>query len=164
MEPIRITGDINDPHHHALNHLIRGLIMTQRHITAGLIVFLAFFSANTLLAETRTYVMPDGSKTVVEIPPGMTYTEEDAIKAWKSQRISQIQETQRRARSSDELSKDTAVPKRRLYKDTQKVRDIILEREETTNEHLKAGKDSINSGDRGAQMPTSPPDADKPPT
>jgi hypothetical protein len=36
-----------------------------------------------VFAETKTFTMPDGSQTIVDIPPGMTYTKEQVLRSWQ---------------------------------------------------------------------------------
>ena len=50
----------------------------------ALISILALTVAQVAFAETKVFVMPDGSKVSVEVPKGMTYTREEAVRSWEA--------------------------------------------------------------------------------
>lgn len=110
-----------------------------------------------VFAETQTYVMPDGSNFVVDVPPGMTYTKERALQSWQAEqkakagaRMSGDAAMSNRSStySSDQNRSQIAIMERQQYQsDMQKARDIYFEREQTKNERLKQGMDHVQYGD-----------------
>jgi hypothetical protein len=59
-----------------------------------------------LLAESRSYTMPDGSKVVAEVPAGVTFNQEDAVRTWKA--VRKMETEQRRTGNG---SRPTGSPK-----------------------------------------------------
>ena len=58
---------------------------------------LLFVVTQVALAETRVFVMPDGSKVSVDVPQGMSYTREEAVRSWEA-----INRLDREARVAEE--------------------------------------------------------------